>query len=374
MNKQKIGILLLCSPILIILISILLEVTFVLPVFIEYILLILFFIGSPIFVGIGIYLLIKHRDKEKSFITNRVSKKRKIIGKIILFGIICPIFLLLLYTLFGQGLQKELQNEFCPKCNTVTQTEIESEAETLEPTLIGTYEFEADEYIYDWDIYEQGYFQLERYIDTPREYIFGDTVQVNRSWDLKNGYKLDVECEEIDISTVDIDNPYKCSIYYNDKLIRDDIKHEAYCFYEGGNNCVYNLGIVVYSNPYVESDTEHLITMKYISNYFTDISVYVLEDGEYKPLFFKYKEGEEYLSELRYMVSSATFDLYGVGKYGLIDQIVDGDKELVTYFSDPTMGIDNNLKGIDTIWRVEDDGLYLRKTVMEVYREEEMEN
>ena len=74
------------------------------------------------------------------------------------------------------------------------------------------------------------------------------------------------------------------------------------------------------------------------------------------------------------MVSSNTFELYGVGKYGLIDKFVDGDMELVTYFSEPTMGIGNNVEGINSIWRVEDDGLYLRKTVMELYREEELEN
>ena len=48
--------------------------------------------------------------------------------------------------------------------------------------------------------------------------------------------------------------------------------------------------------------------------------------------------------------------------------------ELVTYFSEPTMAMDNNLRGIHTVWKLENDGLYLKKTIMEVYREEELEN
>ena len=301
MTKRKLSILLMLSPALIILIGVLDLSIYIIPDFLFDTYLILLFIGSPILVGIGLILLILSKEKGKPRLTSKVSKKRKIVGKVILFAVICPSIFFFLYILFFQQIKLGIKNKLCPTPPSSTQTEV------IQPTLLGSYEIEGDEYIWEWDMNDYGYFYLEKYIDTPRQYIFGDTVEVKRSWDLKNGYKLEVYCEEIDISTVDIDNPYRCSVYYDGKLIRNDIRHEAYCFYEGGNNCVYNIGIVVYSNAYSESDTEYLITTKYITGFFSDISVYVLENGEYRPLPFKYRDGEEYLSELSYMVSSNTF-------------------------------------------------------------------
>jgi hypothetical protein len=248
------------------------------------------------------------------------------------------------------------------------------EDEILEPTLLGSYELKADEYIWEWDMYEQGYFSIEPYLDIPRRYIFGDTVKVERSWDLKGGYPLDISCNEVDLTTEEMGNIHKCSLSYNNELITEDVRHEVYCFYEPGRNCIYNIGVVVFSNSYSNGNTEHLITMKYNGQSHNDITVYHLEDGKYRPLPFKYEKDGEYFSDLSYLVSGTTFEIYGVSKYGIFDKFIDSGMELATYFSEPTMGIGNNVKGIHSLWKVEDDGLYLRKTVMELYREEELQD
>ena len=382
MKKQtKIGILLLTSPLIIICISIVTslfintgEISNILKDIFLYLLLIV----SPILFGIGIYLLIRSRDKDDKFINNKVSKKRKLIGKIILFGIICPIFLFfigyILYASFVENMESEIRKEYYSKCMDQLLQKCDyqnnnKEEYELEPTLIGNYDFVPDEYVWNWDMDEYGYFFLNRYIDIPSHYIPKKTYTLKESWNLKNNYPLELNCNPIDVKNLEEDTTYKCSISYNGKVISTNVRHDIFCLYPKTKSCYDLTGVALYSNKYTSGNEEYLFLISDAGETLNDLSVYRLDNGEYLPLMFKYEYKGENFSKQTYIISSTKFELYGVGKYGMFDKLMDGDMELVTFFTEPTMGVYNNIYGIYSIWAVERDGLYLRKSVMELIQD-----
>ena len=132
-----------------------------------------FSIISPLLFLLGIFLIIKHRE---TIFTKEVSKKRKLIGKIILFGIICPFVVFLigsfLYNIFVEGIEDDVRKEYSDKYYEQLKSisweedkecECEQEEILLEPKLIGNYEFVPDEYVWWWDMDSYGYFDLDKY-------------------------------------------------------------------------------------------------------------------------------------------------------------------------------------------------------------------
>ena len=151
---------------------------------------------SPIFLGIGIYMLIKSKDKGSKFINNKVSKKRKLIGNIILFGLICPVILFylgsFLYMDFVEKIEDSIRNE-CNNDRYIRETSqgykyednTQEEEYILEPKLIGEYEYIPDEYTWDFDISNYGYYMQEAYIDSPSYYIPKKNYSLEKNWKLK---------------------------------------------------------------------------------------------------------------------------------------------------------------------------------------------
>jgi hypothetical protein len=349
------------------------ELVYILGDILTYLLLI-----SPIFVGIGIYMFIKSKDKDKKFINNKVSKKRKLIGKIILFGIISPILIFFIGTILYYSLVESIEDDirkeykdryFKESLESIQYDNVcdcEEDEELLEPQLIGTYELEADEYVWRWDMYNYGYFNLNKIVDIPRYYLPKEIYKVSDSWNLKNNYKLDLECEEVDVGSGDLGDSYKCTVSYNDKVIETDVRHDIYCYWDTNESCTDNIGVVVYSNRYSEGSVEYMFLLTKEGEEYNKLSGYRLENGEATLLPFKYEHKGEQFSDKSYTISEAEFELYGIQMYGMFDYLMDGDIELVTFFQEPTMGYNNNIEGIDFVWDVENDGLYLRKTIMEL--------
>ena len=332
---------------------------------------------SPIFLGIGIYMLIKSKDKGSKFINNKVSKKRKLIGKIILFGLICPVILFylgsFLYMDFVEKIEDSIRNE-CNNDRYIRETSqgykygdnTQEEEHILEPKLIGEYEYIPDEYTWDFDISNYGYYMQEAYINSPSYYIPKKNYSLEKNWKLKNNYDLDLKCDPIDFRNVPISESYKCSISYNGKFISSDVRHDAFCFWESSKSCTDRVGILLYSNPYSAGSVEYLFLISKNGDIHNKLYAYRLENGKVTLLPFKYEYKGEYFSDTSYTISEAGFDFLGVERYGIYDKMMDGNEALVTFFYEPTMGMYNNINGIYSLWDLEDDGFHLKRTVIEL--------
>lgn len=386
MKKQtKIGIALIFSPIIaLIIIGILIILTIIIehPFFWDNIFipiasaLLIPLVLSPILLGIGIYLIIKNRDKNKKFkITNQVSKKRMVIGRIMLFGIVSPFLLSLLilppiYDQLVSNIRKDIREEY----ESIYATQCYQKDGTLrgdsplKPTLIGNYEFEPDEYIWYLNQIDESHYDLAEYISIPKAYIPKEVFSVKQSWNLKNNYKLDLVCDSVDVRKVELENSSKCTISYNNKVLDREVRHDIFCLWEKNKSCSDNIGVVVYSNKLSQGDVEYLLIFSRESKNHNKLSMYKLENGEALILPFKYEHKGESFSDISYTVSGINFKLVGIKKFGTFDQLSDGPVELLTFFNEPTMGVYNNIAGIQSIWSVEKDGLYLRKTQMELIK------
>jgi len=335
-----------------------------------------FSIISPLLFLLGIFLIIKHRE---TIFTKEVSKRRKLIGKIILFGIICPFVVffiyMFLYNIFVEGIEdyirKEYSDRYYKQLKSINweedkECECEQEEILLEPKLIGNYEFVPDEYIWGWDMYSYGYFDLDKMIDIARFYIPKEVYKASESWNLKDNNKLDLVCDPVDVRKVESGDSYKCTVSFNNKVIDTDVRHDIFCFWDSNKSCTDNVGIVLYSNRYSEGSIEYLFLFSKQGEDYNKLSAYKIEDGEIRLLPFKYEYKGESYSDDSYTISESAFELYGIVMYGMFDYLADGDVELVTFFQEPTMGLNNNIDGINYIWSLEDDGFHLRRTVMEL--------
>ncbi len=337
------------------------------------------YVISPLLFLLGIYLLIKHRE---TIFINKVSKRRKLIGKIILFGILCPfivfIFGVFLYNSFVEGIEDDVRKEYSDryykqlqniKWEEDNECKCEQEQILLEPKLIGSYEFVPDEYVWEWDMYSYGYFNLDRMIDIARFYIPKEVYKVSKSWNLKDNNKLDLVCDEVDVRKVELGDSYKCTVSFNNKVIDTDVRHDIFCFWDSNKSCTDNVGIVLFSNRYSEGSIEYLFLLNKEGEDYNKLSGYKIEDGEIRLLPFKYEYKGESYSDDSYTILESVFELYGIVMYGMFDYLTDGDVELVTFFQEPTMGLNNNIDGINYIWSLQEDGFHLRKTVMELIEE-----
>ncbi len=334
---------------------------------------------SPLLFLLGIYLLIKHRE---TIFINKVSKRRKLIGKIILFGILCPFVVFLigryLYNNFVEGIEDRIRSEYSERYNKQLRdinwdedknSECEQKEILLEPKLIGNYEFIPDEYVWEWDMYSYGYFNLDRMIDIARFYIPKEIYKVSKSWNLKDNNKLDLVCDEVDVRKVELGDSYKCTVSFNNKVIDTDVRHDIFCFWDSNKSCTDNVGIVLFSNRRSEGSIEYLFLLNKEGEDYNKLSAYKIEDGEIRLLPFKYEYKGESYSDDSYTILESVFELYGIVMYGMFDYLTDGDVELVTFFEEPTMGLNNNIDGINYIWSLQEDGFHLRKTVMELIEE-----
>lgn len=219
-----------------------------------------------------------------------------------------------------------------------------------DPKMIGTYEIEANEYVYGYDWKYDGYMKLDAFINKPQYYFAENKVTLTDSWFLKNKYKLEMSCPELEIDKVIPGDTYGCTLKYNNNVVRDDIRYDIYNF-SNLESITGNVYFVVYSNAF--ENYEYLVTGKYAGGSHDNITVYRLENG--KAILLPFNNDTEDSDEW-YVTSPMIFGMY--------EDTEDGGKlKMITYFHEPSMGGDNNLVGLYDVWDVNDNKLEKEKTI-----------
>lgn len=211
-----------------------------------------------------------------------------------------------------------------------------------------TEDYGIEEYILNWDGTIDDYEKEYAYISIPKFYLSGVKDKVSESWILKDGYKLVLDCPEIELNKLVVGDPHSCRLEYNNQLITDNVRHDIYSWEEGKSVPSY-VSLVVYSSEYNKSleNFEILIVGEYSGGSFDDISVYRLENGKAKLIPFNFKNE---LKNTWTVESSMSFGLY----YNK-----NGDLKLVTAYHEPSMG---PLRGVIREWKLEEDSLTLERT------------
>lgn len=248
--------------------------------------------------------------------------------------------------------------------------------EDTAPKLIGSYGDvdENDTFVWDWDSNwnRDGYYHLSRFVDSPQYFLTGGKVTLKESWDLRNGYKLNMSCEELDMSEAIAGDSYSCALSYNGKTFVKDVRYEAYCDdFKNHTDCHGSVNLVVFSDIYADQNTpEYVIVSTWASGTKDWVSVYKLESGVATLLPFSYDSK----LEDHYYMSESSFDMYFSDSDGNYLQGPKDPLEFVTYFHEPSMGSQledtrNNVEGIYKIWDIAGDKLILKETVVDLYRE-----
>jgi len=220
--------------------------------------------------------------------------------------------------------------------------------------------FYADEYI-DTRIDERdGYSKLIRHIDEPFYYFKdGEVVTLKDSWLLKNGYELNLVCEEVDLKKrTDPADYLTCKIYYNGNLVVDNVYYNAYCYdIENFQDCFGTVTFAVFSKPH--SSPEFLATSFLPNGFDSSISIFNLENGKAKRLSFETKEGEVYedIGARGFM-----FELYAkYDKDGYLENDINSI-ELVNYEWNPAL-YGEGIGGFYHIWRIKDNHFVESKSI-----------
>lgn len=222
--------------------------------------------------------------------------------------------------------------------------------------------FYADEYIYTRIDERDGYSKLIRHIDKPSYYFKdGEVVTLKDSWLLKNGYELNLVCEEVDLKKrLDPADYLTCKIYYNGNLVVDNVYYNAYCSdLENFRDCHGRVSFAVFSSTYPEGGPEFLATSFLPNGFDSSISIFNLEDGKAKRLSFETKEGEVYedVGARGFM-----FELYGeLDKDGYLQNDIN-TVELVNYQWNPAL-YGEGIGGFYNIWRIKDDHFVEAKSI-----------
>ena len=229
--------------------------------------------------------------------------------------------------------------------------------------------FYADEYV-DTHIDErEGYSKLTRFIDSPTYYFKdGDVVTLKDSWLLKNGYELNLVCEEVDLEKkLDPAEYLKCKIYYNGNLVADNIHYEAGCYdLENFKDCSGTVSFAVFSSTYPEGSPELLATSYMPSGFDSSVSIFNLENGEAKRLSFESKEGEIY-EDIGARVFM--FELYGKEDEERRLQPDINTIEFVNYQWNPGYW-GEGIRGLYHIWKIEGDRFIENKSITIIETEE----
>lgn len=220
--------------------------------------------------------------------------------------------------------------------------EIKTEDELPDEFTRLTEDYGIEEYILNWDGTIDGYEKEYTYISIPKYYLSGVKDKVSEAWNMAHGYKLVLDCPEIELSKVIVGDPYACKVEYNNQLINDNVRYDIYSWEEGKSMPSY-VSLVVYSSEKFEI----LVFGEYSGGSFDDISVYRLQDGKTKLIPFNYKNE---LKDTWKVESSMSIGLY----YNKNE-----DLKLVTAYHEPSMG---PLRGVIREWKLGDESLILERT------------
>lgn len=207
--------------------------------------------------------------------------------------------------------------------------------------------YKADEYLYEWDWDRTDKFS--RFIDTPQYYFDKKIFTLEDSWVLKNGYRLDMKCKEIDMNTYIPGDSSTCELWYNGKMVVDTVRYEASLDMDTKTNLSGIVTFTIFSDRFDDDNTkEFLVTSQKASGSDDLISVFLLDSGNVKRMQFIKKDGEVLDS---WYVRVFTFDMYDK----------DDSLEFVTYDYNPGY-ISGGVGAILYTWKEKDGNWVLDKT------------
>jgi len=241
--------------------------------------------------------------------------------------------------------------------------------EDSEPKLIGSYGdvSEDDTFVWDWNWEREGYYGLEKHIVAPEYYHKSNQIALKDEWIIKNGYELRIDCGNLDLTKIAPFDPYSCKVYYNNKLVSEDLTYTPGC-HDSDNytNCVSKVRLILYSDTFSDSVAyEYLVLGTYASGSKEWVSLYRLGGGEFQHLPFDRPNAENG----GWYISAGSMELYGLQGDWEDEKNFKGPLEFVTYFHEPSMGSDNNVEGIYRIWSVGEEKLELKENIIDLYRE-----
>ena len=381
MNKKKLGRILFLIPFIILGISIIFRILYnlqdLLSDFSIYLAILSFFV-SPLLLGFGLYFMIKYKEKgeplnsikrvysnikkwikkHNTFFSKKVSIKNIILGSLIaIISLSALIFITFkIYEYILTERYSQIEKEF------------EDNKGLGEFSLPADSPFYADEYI-DTSIDErEGYSKYPRHIDSPSYYFEdGEVVTLKDSWLLKNGYELDLVCEEVDLKKrLDPAEYLTCEIYYNGKLVVDNVYYNAYCRdFEDFTNCYGGVSFAVFSGPY--SSPEFLATSYMPSGFDSSISVFNLENGKANRLSFETREGDVYESIGARVFQFELYEEYDPDNTSLQREV--NTIELVNYQWNPGW-LGEEIGGLYHIWEIEGNRFIESKSITIIHQEE----
>lgn len=205
-----------------------------------------------------------------------------------------------------------------------------------------TEDYGIEEYVLNWDGTIVGYYKENEYISPPKFYLSGVKDKVSETWSLNNGYKLVLDCPEIEFSKVVVGDSYACKVEYNNRLINDNVRYDIYSWEEGKSIPSY-VSLVLYSSEKFEI----LVLGEYRGGSFDNISVYRLQEGKSQLIPFNFKNE---LKDTWTVESSMSLGLY----YNKNE-----DLKLVTAHHEPSMG---PLRAVLREWNLGDESLTLMRT------------
>jgi len=374
MNKKKLGRTLFLIPFIILGISIIFRILYnlqdLLSDFSKYLAILSFFV-SPLLLGFGLYLMIKYKDKgeplnsikrvysnikkwikkHNTFFSKKVSIKNVILG--ILIAIISLSALIFITFKIYEYILAERYSQI--------EKEVEDNKVLGEFSLPSDSPFYADEYVDTWTDEREGYSKLIRHIDKPSYYFKdGDLVTLKDSWLLKNGYELNLVCEEVDLKKVIPGDHFTCEIYYNGKLVVDNVNYKSCCSdFEDFRNCHGKVSFAVFSSTYPLGGPEFLATSYMPAGFDSSISVFNLENGKANRLSFETREGDVY-EDIGARVFM--FELYGELDDENSLQTDINTIELVNYEWNPGWW-SQGIGGLYHIWEIEDNHFVESKSI-----------
>lgn len=222
-----------------------------------------------------------------------------------------------------------------------------SKRELQEDSTRLTSTYGVEEYILNWNGVIDGFEREYEFISSPKYYLTNERNKVSDTWILRGGYRLELDCPEIDSMVIVPEDPYGCKVKYNDQLIRSDVRFNLVPWGVGKSTPSY-VDLVVYSphNSIIEG-LEILALGGYRGGEVDDIFIYRLEDGKAKLIPFNFQ------NEL--LQSWSVESSMSIGMY----YNTEGDIKLVTAYYDH---IEDLVGPVIREWRLGKDSFTLEKS------------
>ncbi len=243
-----------------------------------------------------------------------------------------------------------------------------------EAKLVGTYgdvypNDPKTEFVWDWERSREDYYLLEKFIENPEYFLPRWKGIVSQTWLLKNQKELKLVCPDLTKELVIAGNYYNCTLSYNGKVLKKDVRMTGSCKdFDKQNDCSAEVAFTVYSNRWGDHNSdEYIVANTWASGSKDWATVFKLNNGKSTKLMFT----NGYKSTDKLYISSYSFDLYGKSSTWENEQNFNDEIVFMTMFHEPSMGSDNNVENIFEYWMIKGNNLEFQKKVVDLYREGE---